>query len=508
MTDRQAHPPVTNGNGNPSLARSKSLSGKQPQQPVATTPTTNAPPSVRRSASQRGPPPSARRPSFAAGLTPGGLTPTSDLYNAVPAPPPHLRSDSVLAPSPLATQDSAVEDSENENAPRIHRPQPMAATPGQSFYGGGGFTTLPEGSPVSSPYNSAPASRRGSFVSHPHASGPRPPVIRRRDSSASGYGYPDPVLANGQVYVDVDPVATPSMLSRAGSPTLPLMTQKTASRSSSRRGSVADGAVRPGFGFGGGFGGFEMSMMNRPSKDDEFVGSIDCGTTSTRFIIFDKYAKIICEHQTEYPQHYPHPNWHEHEPQDLVDSVTECIARAIEKLEFLGYNASSVKCIGITNQRETTLCWDKQTGKALCRAIVWDDARTVSMVREFQKKLDEEGLPAGEGEQEVTDYAQTARGVSPQSSNPTFTLITNTFLSSRTKSKQKPSTQPPRSSPTSTSNSTATPLPCPTLLVPKPANPAASQHPKKPLRHPPSHQTPASSPTPNGGKRAKTRWST
>ena len=411
MTERQAHPPATNGNananGNPSLARSKSLSGKQ--QPVHAATPAAAPPSVRRSASQRGPPPTARRPSFAPGLTPTGLTPTSDLYNAVPAPPPHLRSDSVLAPSPLATQDSAVEDGENEqNAPRILRPQPLAATPGQSFYGGGGFTALPEGSPISSPYNSAPASRRGSFVSHPHASGPRPPVIRRRDSSASGYGYPD--LGAGQVYVDVDPVATPSMLSRAGSPTLPLMNQKTASRSSSRRGSVADG-VRPGFGFGGGFGGFEMSMMSRQQKNEEFVGSIDCGTTSTRFIIFDKYAKIICEHQTEYPQHYPHPNWHEHEPQDLVDSVTECIARATEKLEFLGYSASSVKCIGITNQRETTLCWDKQTGKALCRAIVWDDARTVSMVREFQKKLDEEGLPAGEGEEEVTDYAQTAREV-------------------------------------------------------------------------------------------------
>lgn len=143
-----------------------------------------------------------------------------------------------------------------------------------------------------------------------------------------------------------------------------------------------------------------------------FLVDPDPSTSSTRFIIFDKYAKIICEHQTEYPQHYPHPNWHEHEPQDLVDSVNTCIANAIEKLEFLGFSADSVKCIGITNQRETTLCWDKQTGKALCRAIVWDDARTVSMVREFQKKLDEEGLPAVEGEEEVADHMQTAREVS------------------------------------------------------------------------------------------------
>lgn len=137
-----------------------------------------------------------------------------------------------------------------------------------------------EGSPIQSPYNSQPASRRGSIAaSHPHASGPRPPVIRRRDSSASGYGgyYGAAAgeLGAGQVYVDVD-VATPSMLSRAGSPTLPLMNQRTASRSSSRRGSMAEG-VRPGF--GGGFGGFEMSMLSRGKKEEEFVGSIDCGTT-------------------------------------------------------------------------------------------------------------------------------------------------------------------------------------------------------------------------------------
>lgn len=72
----------------------------------------------------------------------------------------------------------------------------------------------------------------------------------------------------------------------------------------------------------------------------------------------------------------------------------------MEKLDFVGYTPSSVKCIGITNQRETTLCWDKTTGKALCRAIVWDDARTVALVRELQRKLDEEGLDPDEREGE------------------------------------------------------------------------------------------------------------
>lgn len=243
---------------------------------------------LRRSASQRAPNP--RRPSDAAR---SGITSMSELYNAVPAPPPHLRNEPP-PPSPLANGHSDGSGANGE--PKLVRPQPvafgaapgsaLATTPATSFYGGGGFTALPEGSPLSSPFSSAPPSRRGSFVvSHPHASGPRPPVIRRRDSNVSGSGYmggPEyPPLGGGQVYVDVDTSATPSMLSRAGSPTLPLMTQKTASRSSSRRGSMADGALGAGGRpvLGGGFGGFEMSMMSRVKKTEEFVGSIDCGTT-------------------------------------------------------------------------------------------------------------------------------------------------------------------------------------------------------------------------------------
>lgn len=301
MSDRQAH--ASNAqNGTGSLARSKSLSGKQNGGAPSSSNNTNtnatpapASASLRRTASQRQPP-ITRRPSEGAALRPSfqgtGLTSTSELYAAVPAPPPHLRDAGVLPVSPLAAPPaSSGETEETEAGPKLIRPQPVAfggsasgsavvSTPGQSFYGGSGagFTAMMgEGSPIQSPYNSQPPSRRGSIaqMSHPHASGPRPPVIRRRDSSASGYGGYE--LAPGQVYVDVDS-ATPSMLSRAGSPTLPLMNQRTASRSSSRRGSMADG-VRPGF--GGGFGGFEMSMLSqrKGGKEEEFVGSIDCGTT-------------------------------------------------------------------------------------------------------------------------------------------------------------------------------------------------------------------------------------
>lgn len=68
--------------------------------------------------------------------------------------------------------------------------------------------------------------------------------------------------------------------------------------------------------------------------------------SSTRFIIFDKYAKIVAEHQTEFPQILPHAGWHEQDPKDLVDAMVECINKAVEKLEWMGWKRDSVKGIG------------------------------------------------------------------------------------------------------------------------------------------------------------------
>lgn len=84
--------------------------------------------------------------------------------------------------------------------------------------------------------------------------------------------------------------------------------------------------------------------------------------------------------------------WHEHDPIDLLDSVYDCLEGAVEELEKLGYKASDVKALGITNQRETTLLWDRETGEPMCNAMVWDDARTTGVVHRFQKRLDEEGV--------------------------------------------------------------------------------------------------------------------
>lgn len=120
-----------------------------------------------------------------------------------------------------------------------------------------------------------------------------------------------------------------------------------------------------------------------------------------RFIVFDEQAKIVAEHQEEFEQILPHAGWHEHNPEQLAETMRECITRAIFKLEFGGWHKDSVKGIGITNQRETTVCWSRSTGKSLCNAIVWDDTRTVSVVKFMDDKLDAEGFE---------DAGQTVKG--------------------------------------------------------------------------------------------------
>src|SRR5947209_4596610 len=78
--------------------------------------------------------------------------------------------------------------------------------------------------------------------------------------------------------------------------------------------------------------------------------------------------------------------WHEHDPQELVNSVEECIEKATEKFLGQGHKKSDIKAIGITNQRETTICWDTNTGEPLYNAIVWPDTRTATLVRELKDR--------------------------------------------------------------------------------------------------------------------------
>ena len=104
--------------------------------------------------------------------------------------------------------------------------------------------------------------------------------------------------------------------------------------------------------------------------------AIDQGTTSTRAIIFDARSTILSSAQEEFPQHYPHSGWVEHEAEDLWETVLRTARGALEKS---GLSTADIAGIGITNQRETTLVWDRETGRAVHRAIVWQDRRTAPL---------------------------------------------------------------------------------------------------------------------------------
>uniref|UniRef100_A0A0C9S8U5 glycerol kinase n=1 Tax=Wollemia nobilis TaxID=56998 RepID=A0A0C9S8U5_9CONI len=118
------------------------------------------------------------------------------------------------------------------------------------------------------------------------------------------------------------------------------------------------------------------------------IGSIDQGTTSTRFFIYDQSAKVVASHQVEFKQIYPHAGWVEHDPMDILESVRVCMHEACEKAKAAGRAVEKgLRAIGITNQRETTIVWSKSTGRPLYNAIVWMDARTSSICRRLENEL-------------------------------------------------------------------------------------------------------------------------
>ncbi|KAF2471806.1 glycerol kinase [Lindgomyces ingoldianus] len=117
-----------------------------------------------------------------------------------------------------------------------------------------------------------------------------------------------------------------------------------------------------------------------------YIGSIDQGTTSTRFIIFDGTGQPVAQHQIEFSQKYPQSGWHEHDPKEIMVSVEQCIEKATQTFIDQGNNIADIKAVGITNQRETTVVWDTKTGEPLHNAIAWPDTRTKGLVRELKGK--------------------------------------------------------------------------------------------------------------------------
>jgi glycerol kinase len=114
--------------------------------------------------------------------------------------------------------------------------------------------------------------------------------------------------------------------------------------------------------------------------------ALDQGTTSSRAIVFDHSGSIVSIAQKEFPQIFPKPGWVEHDPRDIWSSQAGVAAEALTKANVA---ATDVAAIGITNQRETTLVWDRATGEPICNAIVWQDRRTAGICDRLKaRKLD------------------------------------------------------------------------------------------------------------------------
>ena len=113
-----------------------------------------------------------------------------------------------------------------------------------------------------------------------------------------------------------------------------------------------------------------------------YVGAIDQGTTSTRFIIFDGDGRIVAQAQKEHEQIYPRPGWVEHDPEEIWTRTREVIAGALDAARLRAVDLAGV---GITNQRETTVVWDRKSGKPVANALVWQDTRVAEDVAEFSR---------------------------------------------------------------------------------------------------------------------------
>ncbi len=119
----------------------------------------------------------------------------------------------------------------------------------------------------------------------------------------------------------------------------------------------------------------------------EYILSIDQGTTSSRAILFNHKGEIIETAQREFEQFFRKPGWVEHDANEIWTSVLACVAEVLRKSDI---DPSQIAGIGITNQRETAVVWDRNTGKPICKAIVWQSRQTDGICKELKEQGHEE----------------------------------------------------------------------------------------------------------------------
>ena len=117
-----------------------------------------------------------------------------------------------------------------------------------------------------------------------------------------------------------------------------------------------------------------------------YIGAIDQGTTSTRFTVFDRSGRAVATAQKEHEQIYPQPEWVEHDAEEIWRRTQDVITEAMQQR---GLRAGDIAAIGIANQRETTVVWNRKTGKPIANALVWQDTR----VSDYGSELARDGGP-------------------------------------------------------------------------------------------------------------------
>ena len=117
--------------------------------------------------------------------------------------------------------------------------------------------------------------------------------------------------------------------------------------------------------------------------NETYVGSVDQGTTGTRFMVFDHGGNVVSSAYEKHEQIYPEPGWVEHDPMEVWENTQSVITKALDEG---GIDAEQLEAIGVTNQRETTLLWDAESGQPIANAIVWQDRRTTDRVEQLEEE--------------------------------------------------------------------------------------------------------------------------
>jgi glycerol kinase len=127
---------------------------------------------------------------------------------------------------------------------------------------------------------------------------------------------------------------------------------------------------------------YHQAIDMTDTENKNYIIALDQGTTSSRAIIFDRDANVVSSAQSEFVQHYPQPGWVEHDPMEIFATQTACMTKVLAQANL---HHNQIAAIGITNQRETTVVWEKETGRPIYNAVVWQCRRSTEICEQLKR---------------------------------------------------------------------------------------------------------------------------